>query len=132
MIEARTLVKKFGGRTALNLVLALVEGGVLAAHEFEMLGARPHSSAKAEDRSLFKAAMERIGLTCPRASAAHSIEEAWAIVRERSPTIGNVQIEPRQPRRMSGHHWIRATLCHGCHTWRRRQSFARRRRRAAG
>src|SRR4029079_8250129 len=62
--------------------LRLHEEGVLKRLGIEMLGARPESIAKAEDRSLFKAAMEKIGLTCPRAAAAHSIEEAWAIVKE--------------------------------------------------
>src|SRR5437773_2351886 len=71
-----------GGQTALNLALKLHEEGVLARLGVEMLGAKPESIAKAEDRSLFKAAMEKIGLECPRAGAAHSVEEAWAIVKE--------------------------------------------------
>ena len=71
-----------GGQTALNLALALHERGILAKHGVEMLGAKPESIAKAEDRSLFKAAMEKIGLSCPRAGAAHSVEEAWKIVEE--------------------------------------------------
>ena len=56
--------------------------GVLEKFGVEMLGARPESIAKAEDRALFKAAMEKIGLTCPRAGVAHSVEEAWAVVRD--------------------------------------------------
>ena len=71
-----------GGQTALNLALALEERGVFARYGVEMLGARPASIAKAEDRSLFKAAMEKIGLSCPRAGVAHSVEEAWAIVEQ--------------------------------------------------
>jgi carbamoyl-phosphate synthase large subunit len=71
-----------GGQTALNLALALREHGVLEKYDVEMLGARPDSIAKAEDRSLFKAAMEKIGLTCPRSAAAHSVEEAWEIVKD--------------------------------------------------
>src|SRR5687768_1178013 len=71
-----------GGQTALNLALALHEKGILAKYGVEMLGARPDSIAKAEDRSLFKAAMEKIGLTCPRAGTAHSVEEAWSIVKD--------------------------------------------------
>jgi carbamoyl-phosphate synthase large subunit len=71
-----------GGQTALNLALALHERGVLAKYGVEMLGARPESIAKAEDRSLFKQAMEKIGLSCPRAGAAHSVEEAWAVVKD--------------------------------------------------
>jgi carbamoyl-phosphate synthase large subunit len=76
------ILPTLGGQTALNLALALHERGVLAKHGVEMLGARPESIAKAEDRSLFKAAMEKIGLTCPRAGIAHSVEEAWKIVEE--------------------------------------------------
>src|SRR5688500_1024447 len=76
------ILPTLGGQTALNLALALNERGVLAKHGVEMLGARPDSIAKAEDRSLFKAAMEKIGLTCPRAGAAHSVAEAWEIVKD--------------------------------------------------
>jgi len=76
------LLPTLGGQTALNLALALREAGVLDRLKIEMLGARPESIAKAEDRALFKAAMEKIGLTCPRAGAAHSVEEAWAIVKD--------------------------------------------------
>src|SRR6195256_3170941 len=71
-----------GGQTALNLSLALHAQGILAKYDVEMLGARPESIAKAEDRSLFKQAMEKIGLTCPRAGVAHSVEEAWAVVKD--------------------------------------------------
>jgi carbamoyl-phosphate synthase large subunit len=71
-----------GGQTALNLALALEERGILKAHGVEMLGARPDSIAKAEDRALFKAAMEKIGLTCPKARTAHSVEEAWEVVKD--------------------------------------------------
>jgi carbamoyl-phosphate synthase large subunit len=76
------ILPTLGGQTALNLALKLHEEGVLKRLGIEMLGAKPDSIAKAEDRSLFKAAMEKIGLECPRAGAAHSVEEAWAIVKE--------------------------------------------------
>src|SRR5258708_25663547 len=76
------LLPTLGGQTALNLAMKLREEGVLDRFGVEMLGARPESIMKAEDRSLFKAAMEKIGLSCPRAGVAHSVEEAWAVVRE--------------------------------------------------
>jgi carbamoyl-phosphate synthase large subunit len=76
------ILPTLGGQTALNLALELQKQGVLERLGIEMLGARPDSIAKAEDRSLFKAAMEKIGLSCPKAAAAHSLEEAWAIVKE--------------------------------------------------
>jgi carbamoyl-phosphate synthase large subunit len=75
------LLPTLGGQTALNLALKLHEEKVLERLGIEMLGAKPASIAKAEDRSLFKAAMEKIGLECPRSGAAHSVEEAWAIVK---------------------------------------------------
>src|SRR5271166_139839 len=76
------ILPTLGGQTALNLAMKLREKGVLERFGVEMLGARPDSIAKAEDRALFKAAMEKIGLTCPRSGVAHSVEEAWAVVRE--------------------------------------------------
>jgi len=71
-----------GGQTALNLAMALHERGVFQRLGVEMLGARPESIKKAEDRALFKVAMEKIGLSCPRSGVAHSVEEAWAVVKE--------------------------------------------------
>jgi carbamoyl-phosphate synthase large subunit len=88
---ARAIVEKerpsailptLGGQTGLNLALALDDEGTLARLGIELLGARPESIRKAEDRALFKAAMERIGLACPRAIVARSIVEARAALRD--------------------------------------------------
>ncbi len=76
----QALLPTLGGQTGLNLALKLRDEGVLAKFGVEMLGARPDSIAKAEDRALFKAAMEKIGLSCPKAGVAHSVEEARAVV----------------------------------------------------
>jgi carbamoyl-phosphate synthase large subunit len=78
----QAILPTLGGQTALNLALELHRRGVLARLNVEMLGAKPDAIAKAEDRALFKAAMERVGLSCPRAGVAHSIEEAWKVVAE--------------------------------------------------
>ena len=78
----QALLPTLGGQTALNLAMKLHQEGVLDRYGVEMLGAKPESIAKAEDRSLFKAAMEKIGLSCPRSRAAHSLTEAWEIVEE--------------------------------------------------
>jgi carbamoyl-phosphate synthase large subunit len=84
----QALLPTLGGQTGLNLAMKLREEGVLERFGVEMLGARPDSISKAEDRSLFKAAMEKIGLTCPKARAVHSLEEAREAVREtRYPAI---------------------------------------------
>ena len=71
-----------GGQTALNLAIEIAEKGVLEKYGVELIGAKLAAIKKAEDRDLFKAAMERIGLDLPRSGYAHSLEEAEAIRRE--------------------------------------------------
>src|SRR5580704_17803358 len=78
----QALLPTLGGQTALNLAMKLRAEGVLEKYGVEMLGARPEAIDKAEDRALFKAAMEKIGLTCPRSGVAHTVEEAWAVVKD--------------------------------------------------
>jgi carbamoyl-phosphate synthase large subunit len=70
------ILPTLGGQTALNLALALHDDGTLARLGIELLGARPEAIRKAEDRALFKEAMERIGLACPRGGVAKSVSEA--------------------------------------------------------
>ncbi len=74
------LLPTLGGQTALNLGLALHHDGTLARLGIEMLGAKPESIEKAEDRSLFRQAMEKIGLSSARSEVAHTVEEAWKVV----------------------------------------------------
>ena len=66
------LLPTMGGQTALNTALALHEQGVLAAYDVELIGARAEAIDKAEDRKLFREAMDRIGLESPRAAIASS------------------------------------------------------------
>ncbi|MBX9682228.1 MAG: carbamoyl-phosphate synthase large subunit [Hyphomicrobium sp.] len=61
-----------GGQTALNTALALNEMGVLAQYGVELIGAKAEAIDKAEDRKLFREAMDRIGLESPRAVIASS------------------------------------------------------------
>jgi len=68
-----------GGQTALNCALDLARHGVLEKYQVEMIGATREAIDKAEDREKFKKAMEKIGLACPRASVAHSMEEALQV-----------------------------------------------------
>jgi len=62
------LLPTMGGQTALNTALALAENGTLAKFGVEMIGANRDAIAKAEDRHLFREAMDRIGLENPRAA----------------------------------------------------------------
>ncbi len=70
------LLPTVGGQTALNLAMELASTGVLEQYGVELIGARPEVIRKAEDRGLFKAAMQKIGLESPRSDSAHTIEEA--------------------------------------------------------
>src|SRR5262245_61963837 len=76
------LLPTMGGQTALNTALDLDEKGVLAAHGVEMIGAKADAIAKAEDRQLFREAMERIGLESPRSVIAHDLKEATAALEQ--------------------------------------------------
>src|SRR5207253_2606881 len=68
-----------GGQTALNLAIEIAETGVLDKYGVELIGAKLTAIKKAEDRDLFKAAMERIGLDLPRSGYARTLEQAEAI-----------------------------------------------------
>jgi len=74
-----TLLPTMGGQTGLNCALDLVRHGVLRKYGVEMIGASSEAIDKAEDREKFKQAMARIGLTCPRSTLAHSLEEALQV-----------------------------------------------------
>ncbi len=70
------LLPTMGGQTALNTALALAKDGTLAKYNVEMIGANQDAIAKAEDRQLFRNAMDSIGLESPRSQLAHSLDEA--------------------------------------------------------
>lgn len=68
-----------GGQTALNCALDLNKHGVLAEFDVELIGASADAIDKAEDRERFDKAMKSIGLECPRAEIAHSLEQAYDV-----------------------------------------------------
>ncbi|GHC34701.1 carbamoyl-phosphate synthase large subunit [Aidingimonas halophila] len=76
------LLPTMGGQTALNCALNLDKHGILAKYGVEMIGANADAINKAEDRDLFDKAMRNIGLECPKAKVAHSMDEAWTIQSE--------------------------------------------------
>ncbi|QSX36250.1 carbamoyl-phosphate synthase large subunit [Shewanella sedimentimangrovi] len=74
------ILPTMGGQTALNCALELEAKGVLKEFNVEMIGATADAIDKAEDRARFDKAMKKIGLECPRAGIAHSMEEAYAVL----------------------------------------------------
>ncbi len=65
-----------GGQTALNTALALDANGTLAEFGVQLIGASKEAIAKAEDRLLFRDAMEKIGLSCPTSRMVKTLSEA--------------------------------------------------------
>jgi len=87
IIEAErpdALLPTLGGQTGLNIAIQLAEKGILDRFGVRMIGADRNAIRKAEDRKLFKAAMEGIGIEVPRSGLAHSLAEA----RKVAETIG--------------------------------------------
>ncbi|HET9818881.1 MAG TPA: carbamoyl-phosphate synthase large subunit [Rhodanobacteraceae bacterium] len=70
------LLPTMGGQTALNCALELADRGVLEAHGVELIGASRDAIRMAEDRELFRNAMDEIGLASPKSAIARSLDEA--------------------------------------------------------
>ncbi|HEU4977392.1 MAG TPA: carbamoyl-phosphate synthase large subunit [Solirubrobacteraceae bacterium] len=70
------LLPTLGGQTALNLAKALAEDGTLERFGVELIGADYDAINRAEDRDLFRAAMEDAGLRMPVSEIATSLEQA--------------------------------------------------------
>ena len=70
------LLPTMGGQTGLNCALDLAREGVLEKYDVELIAASREAIDMAEDRELFRQAMQEIGLEVPRADIAHSLEEA--------------------------------------------------------
>src|SRR5438552_130270 len=77
------LLPTMGGQTALNTAMALARSGALARYGVELIGANEQAIAKAEDRQLFRLAMDRIGLASPKSrlvGTLHAAREALEAV----------------------------------------------------
>jgi carbamoyl-phosphate synthase large subunit len=75
----QAILPTIGGQTGLNLAIEVAEAGILDEYGVELIGAKLPAIKKAEDRNLFKAAMQKIGLDLPRSGYATSLAEAEAI-----------------------------------------------------
>jgi carbamoyl-phosphate synthase large subunit len=72
------LLPTMGGQTALNTALSLNKMGVLDRFGVKMIGATAQAIDKAEDRKLFREAMQRIGLETPRSTQVKTLIQALA------------------------------------------------------
>jgi carbamoyl-phosphate synthase large subunit len=80
--KVSAILPTLGGQTGLNLAMAAHKAGLFEKHGVELLGATVKTIEMAEDRELFKQAMARIGLSCPKSRLVHSVEQARLIIDE--------------------------------------------------
>jgi carbamoyl-phosphate synthase large subunit len=78
----QALLPTLGGQTALNVAVAVGEMGTLERYGVEVIGASLPVIKKGEDRELFRAAMEKIGLRVPASGIARSMEEVRQVAEE--------------------------------------------------
>ena len=69
------LLPTVGGQTALNLAVELADSGVLDKYGVELIGAQLRAIKMAEDRLLFKDAMNRIGLEVPKSALVNNLRD---------------------------------------------------------
>lgn len=70
------ILPTMGGQTALNTAISLAENGVLEKYNVQLIGADLEAINKAEDRALFREAMDRIGLESPKSRIVNTMEDA--------------------------------------------------------
>ncbi len=92
------LLPTMGGQTALNIAVSLAKSGALEKYGVELIGAKLPAIEKAEDRQLFKEAMDRIGVAMCPCDTASTIEESKAVAR----TIGSYPLIIRPAFTMGG------------------------------
>jgi carbamoyl-phosphate synthase large subunit len=85
VIEAEkpdAVLPTLGGQTALNLAMELDRRGILKKHGIEMIGANADAIKRGEDREIFKATMQKIGLETCRGRIVKSLPEAREVLAE--------------------------------------------------
>ncbi len=76
------ILPTLGGQTGLNVAVFLARDGVYDRYGVEVLGASAEAISRAEDRELFKKAMQEIGIRVPDSGLAHSVEEGLTIAEQ--------------------------------------------------
>ena len=76
-----SLLSTLGGQTGLTLSMELAKSGFLESHNVQLLGARPDTIDKAEDRQMFKDTMLSIGEPCIPSKVVTTYEDAYNFVK---------------------------------------------------
>ena len=73
------LLPNLGGQTGLNLAFGLNKAGILAKYDVQVIGVNLDAIERGEDREIFKATMQSLGIDTPRSDVAYTVEQAEAI-----------------------------------------------------
>ncbi len=76
------ILPNLGGQTGLNLSLSLSKKGILGKYGVKVIGVNLEAIERGEDREIFKATMERLGIDTPRSGIVHTVEEAVELVEK--------------------------------------------------
>ena len=76
------LLPTMGGQTALNTAMSLAKDGTLERLKIELIGANREAIEKAEDRFLFREAMRKIGLSCPKSHVVKTLQEGLDVIAD--------------------------------------------------
>jgi len=73
------LLPNLGGQTGLNLACELNKAGILEKYNVKVIGVNLDAIERGEDREVFKATMENLGIDTPRSDITYSVEDAEKI-----------------------------------------------------
>ena len=76
------LLPNLGGQTGLNMACELNKAGVLDKYGVKVIGVDLEAIEKGEDREIFKATMQKLGIDTPRSGICHTVEEAEKIAEQ--------------------------------------------------
>ena len=76
------ILPNLGGQTGLNLSMELAKKGILDKYGVQVIGVNLGAIERGEDREVFKATMQQLGIETPKSGIVHSVEEAVKLVDE--------------------------------------------------
>lgn len=82
MEKPDSVLSTLGGQTGLTLSMQLAKDGFLDSHNVKLLGAKPETIDKAEDRQLFKDTMQLIGQPCIPSKVVTDVDDALGFAEE--------------------------------------------------
>ena len=77
------ILPNLGGQTGLNLSMELAKKGILEKYGVKVIGVNLDAIERGEDREVFKATMEKLGIETPRSGIVHTVEEAVDLVENK-------------------------------------------------